>query len=77
MRRSLGMQWVKNLVLSLQQLGSLLWDGFDPGARNFHALQQEQKKELRGQSRETRKPLKVMIMAVPSPGTLTRSANLT
>ena len=36
-----------------------------------------QDKELRRQSRESRKPLKVVIMAVISPGTLTCSDNLT
>ena len=29
-RSSLGVQWVKYLALSLQQLGSLLWHGFYP-----------------------------------------------
>ena len=29
------MQWVRN-VASMQQLGSLLWQGFDPQPRNFH-----------------------------------------
>ena len=31
-------KWVKDLVLSLQQLVSLLWRGFNPGPRNFHML---------------------------------------
>ena len=30
------MQWVKDLVISLQHLGLLLWHGFDPWPRNFH-----------------------------------------
>ena len=29
-------QWVKDLVLSLLQLGLLLWCRFDPWQRNFH-----------------------------------------
>ena len=28
-------QWIKDLVLSLQQLGLQLWCGFDPWPRNF------------------------------------------
>ena len=28
-------RWVKGLVLSLQQLGLLLWGGFNPWPRNF------------------------------------------
>ena len=31
-------QWVKDLALSLQQLGLLLWPRFDPWPRNFHML---------------------------------------
>ena len=41
---SLVAQQVKDLVLSLQQLGSLLWCGFDPWPRNFH-MSREQPKE--------------------------------
>ena len=29
-------QWVKDLALSLQWLGPLLWCGFNPWPRNFH-----------------------------------------
>ena len=29
---SLVVQWFKDLELSLQHLGSLLWHGYDPGA---------------------------------------------
>ena len=37
------MQWVKDLALSLQWLGSLLlWHGFNPWLRNFYVLQEEQ-----------------------------------
>ena len=32
-------QWVKDLALSLQQLGSLLWCGFDLWPGNFYVLQ--------------------------------------
>ena len=31
-------QWVKDLVLSLQQLVLLLWHRFDPWPGNFHML---------------------------------------
>ena len=31
-------QQVKDLVLSLLQLGSLLWPGFDPWPGNFYML---------------------------------------
>lgn len=29
-------QWVRDLLLSLQRLGSMLWHGFDPWPVNFH-----------------------------------------
>ena len=32
-------QWIKDLALSLQCLGSLLWLGFNPWSGNFHMLQ--------------------------------------
>ena len=35
MRSSLVVQGVKDLALSLQRLGSLLWSRFDPWPRNF------------------------------------------
>ena len=38
-------QWVKGLVLSLQWLGLLLWQGFDPGPRHFHMPGARKKKE--------------------------------
>ena len=38
-------QQVKDLVLSLQQLGLLLWRGFDPWPRNFHILQEGERKK--------------------------------
>ena len=38
-RSSLMVQWVKDLELSLQQLWSLLWGGFNPWPRNFHMPQ--------------------------------------
>ena len=38
-------QWVKDPVLSLQQLGSLLRCGFDPWPRNFHMLQLQPKRQ--------------------------------
>ena len=36
LRSSLMVQWVKDQALSLQGLGSLLWQGFDPWLGNFH-----------------------------------------
>ena len=33
---SLVAQQVKDLALSVQHLGSLLWNGFDPWPGNFH-----------------------------------------
>ena len=38
-------QWVKDPVLSLQELGSLQWHGFSPWHRNFHMPQVQQKKK--------------------------------
>ena len=38
-------QQVKDLVLSPQQLGSLLWHGFDLWPRNFHMPWVQQKKK--------------------------------
>ena len=35
---SLVGQWVKDLALSLQRLGSLLCPGLNPWSRNFHRL---------------------------------------
>ena len=41
-------QWAKDLALSLQALGPLLWCGFDSQWWNFHMLQvQPEKKGLR------------------------------
>ena len=31
-------QWIKDPALSLQLLGSLLWQGFDPQPGDFHML---------------------------------------
>ena len=36
---SLVAPWVKDPVLSVQWLKSLLWHGFNPWTRNFHMLQ--------------------------------------
>ena len=36
--RSLVAEWVRGLVLSLQQLALLLWCGFNPWSGNFHIL---------------------------------------
>ena len=50
--RSLVVQLVKDPVLSLLQLGSLLWHMFNPWPGNFHILQVQPKKERK----EGRKP---------------------
>lgn len=39
-------QWVKDLVLSLQQLGMLLWHGFHPWPGTFHMPWVQPKKKL-------------------------------
>ena len=39
-------QWVKDLVLSLQWLGLLLWLRFSPLARDFHMHSQKKKKKI-------------------------------
>ena len=46
-RRSPLPQQVKDLALSLQHLGSLLWCGFDPWPRNFHMPRVQPKKKRR------------------------------
>ena len=43
---SLLVPWVKDLALSLQQLGSLLWCGFSPLPGNFHTPQVWPKKRV-------------------------------
>ena len=44
-RSSLVAQWVKDLALPLQQLGSLLWHMFLYWPGNFHMLQVQSKKK--------------------------------
>ena len=39
-------QWVKNLALSLQWLGSLLWHRFDSWPGNFHTSRAWPKKKI-------------------------------
>ena len=38
LQESLVLQWVKDLALSLQWLGLLLWHRFDPWPGNFYML---------------------------------------
>ena len=42
-------QWIKDLVLSMHRLRSLLWRGFDPGprtsTRHGHSQKEEEKKK--------------------------------
>ena len=45
-------QWVKDMALSLEWLGSLLWLGFDPWPRNFHVSQAWPKKKKKTRNRE-------------------------
>ena len=42
-RSSLVAQQVKDVALSLQQLGSVLWGGFDPWPEDFQRLQAQPK----------------------------------
>ena len=41
-------QWVKDLALSLQRLGSLLWYGFDPWPRSMPWMEPKKEKKARG-----------------------------
>ena len=55
---SLVAQWVKDLTLSLQWLGSLLWLGFDPWPGNSHmpqVWQKKKKKNAQGEWKNFRK----------------------
>ena len=45
-RSSLVVQWVKDLVLLVQQLRSLLWLGFNPLPRKFHMPWAQTKKKI-------------------------------
>ena len=38
-------QWVKDVVVLLQQLRSLLWHGFNPWPGNYHMLWAQSKKK--------------------------------
>ena len=40
-------QWVKDVALLLQQLGLLLWHGFDPWSSNFHRPWMQQQQQQR------------------------------
>ena len=44
-------QQVKDLVLSLQWLRSLLWHGFNPWPGNFHMLQVQPKKKKKNEGK--------------------------
>ena len=50
-RSSLVVQWVKYLVLSLQQLRLLLWYRSNPWPRNFHVLLAMAKKKKKKKNR--------------------------
>ena len=51
-RSSLVAQWVKNLALSLKQLRSLLWHGFNPWPGNYRRHGQKKKKKTQGKALE-------------------------
>ena len=53
-------QWVKDLMLSLQQLEWLLWLGFSPWLGNFHIPRVRQKRE-----RERQETLLTATMIIP------------
>ena len=61
------MQWVKDLALSLQQLGLLLWCGFDRWPRNFHMLQEWPERETETE-RQTERDTKSKHGLVQRPG---------
>ena len=46
-------QWVKDLALSLQQLGSLLWHMLDLWPRNFHMPQVQPKKKKKKKKKKS------------------------
>ena len=46
-------QWVKDPMLSLQPLRSLLWHGFNPWSGNFHlAWAQSKKQKMKKEKRQ-------------------------
>ena len=52
------MQQVKDQVLSLKQLGSLLWCGFDPYPENFCMLWMWQKKKKKKKEKKEKRKRK-------------------
>ena len=54
-------QCVKNLALSLQWLGLLLWCGFDPWPKNFHMPQAQPKKRERASARARTNQTKICL----------------
>ena len=61
-RGSLAAQWVKDLALSLQRLGSLLWCGFEPWPGNFpHGAGAAKKKKKRREGREELRNISAMM----------------
>ena len=57
---SLVVQQVKDLALSLQQLGLLLWHGFDPWLGNFQTYWAQTKKKKRKRKRKKKKEKKII-----------------
>ena len=45
-------EWIKDLTLSLQWLGSLLWRGFHPWPRNLHMPQVRPRQNKQTQDKE-------------------------
>ena len=60
-------QWLKDLVLSLQQLKSLLWCGFDPWPWNFHKLPGAAKNKQTNKQRKSPQETKTTDMIHDSP----------
>ena len=55
---------VRDPALSLLQLGSLQWHGFDPWSRNFHTLQVQPKERERGHRKRVCKSEVALYMGV-------------
>ena len=67
---SLMAKWVKDLMLSLQQLGLLLWHGFDPWPVNFHMPQTWPGKRKEKKRKEKAKPSQTKTCTWKFPVTL-------
>lgn len=68
------MQWVKDLVLSLQLLGLLLWHGFDLWPKNFSMPQLPPKKEKK--KRRKKSSPKFEIQTFPQNGNVPTTVDI-